>query len=415
MLLSSTLTALVALACPALAHDASEKHSSAPATVCFPDGATLNSTNPDLCVSGAGDGVGDLTLTVHSSWPGWVGVGIGSSMDGADVLLGWRDAKGTLMARAVTTYHYGINSNADGSTAWKWVTFNGTAPSWAKISFVATHPTTVDGKTKGALDVSGDYIVAFSDVPPGSRNSIADATFMKHVGMQSFTAPAFNGDDDADVNVHRGLLPLGPLGSADNAARIHGVLMFIAWGVAPYIGIFIARYTKDMLGVWWYRLHMGIMLGVCGGFTLSAFLILFLTMPAPHFNDWHQAIGLVVILTLVCQIGLGFYSDAKWTPDRTSIPWWDKAHWWVGRSLALLGTFNLFAGIKHYNEISSSGGVPGIYVWLLIAWLVVVVGAFVFGEMRIGVVHHLGGKAGGVKKSDQIGLVGYTGYERLEE
>ena len=64
--------------------------------------------------------------------------------------------------------------------------------------------------------------------------------------------------------------------------------MFIAWGIAPFVGIFIARYLKDLLGVWWYRLHVGIMVGVVGGGTVIGLFVKLVYKTPPHFDSPHQ-------------------------------------------------------------------------------------------------------------------------------
>jgi hypothetical protein len=68
--------------------------------------------------------------------------------------------------------------------------------------------------------------------------------------------------------------------------KIHGFFMFFAWGVLPFIAIYIARFMKH-LGHKWYLLHMGIML-FAAVLTIIAFFLIVLCKPPPHFSGPHR-------------------------------------------------------------------------------------------------------------------------------
>ena len=68
----------------------------------------------------------------------------------------------------------------------------------------------------------------------------------------------------------------------------HGILFFLAWAVAPFIGIFIARYLKDLLGVWWYKLHLYIMFGITGGLSLISLILVVLYKQQGHLQTTHE-------------------------------------------------------------------------------------------------------------------------------
>jgi uncharacterized membrane protein len=67
---------------------------------------------------------------------------------------------------------------------------------------------------------------------------------------------------------------------------LHGIFMFLAWGVFPLLGIYIARYLKHRLLSWWFRAHILIMV-LCGVFTLIGFLLVY-NNETHHFKSAHQ-------------------------------------------------------------------------------------------------------------------------------
>ena len=160
--------------------------------------------------------------------------------------------------------------------------------------------------------------------------------------------------------------------------------MLFAWSVSPFIGIFVARYLKHILGVWWYRIHLFLMLGVTGLFSIAGFVIVYNMNSCSIFMDSaHEKIGLSVIIILIGQIVLGFISNALWTPDRTYIPWWDKVHWWLGRGVFILGIVNISLGINLYmNQYNEPIGILYAY-WICIA---IGFGFMVFGQIKFGQV-----------------------------
>ena len=160
----------------------------------------------------------------------------------------------------------------------------------------------------------------------------------------------------------------------------HGSLMFLAWGVAPFFGIFVARYLKDALGVWWYRLHLGLMFGITGVFTGISFILIIL-YKAEHFDSVHTQIGLTIFVMMIVQLLLGYVSNVFWTPDRSVIPLWDKAHWWVGRGIFILAIANVYLGLDAAQEFF-----PISRDIIILYWITLVAGfsALIFGQVKYG-------------------------------
>lgn len=138
---------------------------------------------------------------------------------------------------------------------------------------------------------------------------------------------------------------------------------------------------------------MALMGGITFLFSIVGFLVIFLYRPPQHFvgltnmtQDVHVKAGLAVCIGVVVQVALGYLSNHLWTPDRTSIPLVDKLHWWLGRSLTVLGIAVSYMGFLVYQN---NYQVLKNY-YLILFWVFVGFGAalFVYGEMRIGQIHH---------------------------
>lgn len=230
-----------------------------------------------------------------------------------------------------------------------------------------------------------------------SDNAITNAS--RVVFAQSNAGPDTVNDPNSPFPFHgpsKGLLdPINFLGagetstaSDDNSGKIliaHGILFFIAWGVAPFIGIFVARYLKNVMGIWWYRVHVGSLVLVTGLFSLISFILIVLNTEPPHFDGNHQKIGLAIFVFTFIQFALGYVSNALWKPTRTAIPWWDVAHWYVGRSLLIVAIVNIFLGMLEYSE-DSEEDIKGLkvayWVWIGVMVCLMVAGQFYFGAQQ---------------------------------
>jgi Eukaryotic cytochrome b561 len=64
--------------------------------------------------------------------------------------------------------------------------------------------------------------------------------------------------------------------------------------------------------------------------TIASFILVVLHKTPPHFEDLHQIFGLIIMLGVCLQVILGFVINKLYVHERSSIPWYDKLHWWVG-------------------------------------------------------------------------------------
>ncbi|KAJ3059027.1 hypothetical protein HDU98_004954 [Podochytrium sp. JEL0797] len=260
-------------------------------------------------------------------------------------------------------------------------------PKNATISFSFTVP---DSSKMVSTTGSSRFIFAFSDTLPANPSN-PSSPFTQHMYSSSFS-----------LDVSR---PSSQTVAADEeysyrTARLlvaHGLFMFIGWGILVPTGIFVARYLKKILGRYWYAAHAGIMFGL-GGCIIIALICVELTVAKGEdrfFTSTHGIIGTLLALVFYpTQLALGFVCKKLFTARRTRIPMLDKAHWWMGRLVALLAVINMDLGLDAFGaEISVR-----VLYWV---GIVGIVGALVvFGEFWLGgAVRHV--VLGGLRNSSR--------------
>ncbi|KAI9353231.1 hypothetical protein DFJ73DRAFT_624501 [Zopfochytrium polystomum] len=277
------------------------------------------------------------------------------------------------------------------SSTQSFVKLGTTIPEWAKkltnAQLVANFNRTI--AANGANDISTasatSCIWAVSPNTPPNPTSTS-SNFVQHSDYGSFSL---------DLSAAGGV----STGSSTSPAVIldvqtlrllHGIFMFLAWGVFPAVGVFTARYLKDTLGHNWYRIHVGCMVGGTLLFTALGLAAIELQIPssAKRFvgdgSAPHRPIGTVISFAfLPVQIILGYVANALFSPDRPSVPWWDQLHWWLGRSTIVLAIVEMYLGLDLYG----SSVVIRVLYWV---WIAVVVGMMVGGHFMFGgAVHHV--------------------------
>ncbi|KAI9353235.1 hypothetical protein DFJ73DRAFT_828738 [Zopfochytrium polystomum] len=321
---------------------------------------------------------------MQSTISGWVSFGVGgSTMDTATMYVAYSNGNGgvTLSQRSssghsaptVTPLQQFTQLSSPPSAV------NATPGATITVTFsrsISSSASTKPISTTGATW----YIFAFGNDKVSNAKS-TKATFNEHIGYGTFTM---------DLSVPGITTGKAPGIDPEVLRNLHGFSMFLAWGVAPFVGIFAARYLKDRLGHNWYRVHVACMIG--GPLVLSAVGMLTIEMEIPEgqprfqTDSPHRYLGMLLVFGLApAQIALGYYSNAMWKPDRKFIPWWDKLHWWVGRLAVLLGVIVIPLGFVLH------GGETPIYV-VYFFWIAAVIGAMVYGQIKYGVVHHVAGK-----------------------
>ncbi|KAJ3094798.1 hypothetical protein HDU97_007555 [Phlyctochytrium planicorne] len=354
--------------------------------VCIPFGNTIDDASTKYCVRGQADGKGNVVYTVHSASQGWAALGIGPTvMKGGDAVIGWLNSTGSIQIKSILTGSYSISNNP--YAPWKKLFYNTseeTPPSWAQISYSVLHPLNpVVGQGNPILPSPQltNYIYAYSNSAPMNLDDTGKAYFFQHD-----KSGIFSGDLAVSMNIHEGPKPFleyGALKSLKNTNVVHGAIMFIAWGVSPFVGIFIARYLKERLGVWWYRLHIIFMFPICVGLSFCAFLIKVLTKTPPHFVSTHECLGIAIIVVMFLQVILGYITDALYDPNRIRAPWYDQLHWWIGRGLFIGGLVNVVLGMIAYNQMTPDDPISSTTYGILCGWVMLGFAAFVYGEYRL--------------------------------
>lgn len=316
----------------------------------------------------------NILFTIHSSASGWTGIGIGSTMRDADMYVFWKNSTndGYTVTRRISNGILMPTYNDDFGKI-SIVPLDVPPPSWSQLSVSFSLPISesLNGKTS--------YIFAHSNNSVENPDS-PKSPFLKHNKKGLITG----------INFLESNASYTQAGSEDDSdylhfiIQVHGILMIIAWSVSPFIGIFVARYLKVVLGVWWYRIHVFLMLFVTGIFTLVAFSLIYSYSKVPlSSTGTHGKLGLSIIIIMVLQIISGFICNMLWSADRKSIPWYDKAHWWVGRIVTVLGIVNVGVGIRLYSDMFNE---PVELFHTFLISMVLGVGFLIFGQIKFGQV-----------------------------
>ena len=90
----------------------------------------------------------------------------------------------------------------------------------------------------------------------------------------------------------------------------------------------------------------------------------------PHFNETaHQGLGLVIGISSIIQVILGFICDYLYDPEREQPPMHDVAHWWIGRITFGLALLNMPLGMINMTmeEYAINPAIPVFFAIFLIA------------------------------------------------
>ncbi|KNE58855.1 hypothetical protein AMAG_04393 [Allomyces macrogynus ATCC 38327] len=294
-----------------------------------------------------------LNTTISS---GWIGIGIGSSMKSADVLMAWRENNQWVVSRRHSTGH--------------------DTPSPATkqaIQVVASTASTVTVRRPVTLTASsGDQ--SFTNSSQTFIWAVADgvAASTGNLGMHrsegTFVYNAFSAE--------------GTAASADQRSTmiaVHGILMAVAWSFLSFMGVFAARFLKNKWPKTWFPVHRAL-LGLAVLLTIIGFAVMVVATDGNHFGGLHGKIGLAVTAGCLAQGILGFLIDRWFDANRTEVPWWDKLHWYLGYLVGLGGPVNVVLG--HLKNDTAT--------WLLtvnVAVMGVFVIAFIWGQVTLGQQH----------------------------
>ncbi|PRP75107.1 hypothetical protein PROFUN_03943 [Planoprotostelium fungivorum] len=126
---------------------------------------------------------------------------------------------------------------------------------------------------------------------------------------------------------------------------IHGVIMFLCWGIILPLGTLLAKHMKRY--VWWFEVHR-----ITQTIAVLAALISVISLYAkigPHFN-LHTMMGLLIMLMGLSQPIIGQIADRLYVPTRSRPPFWpDKIHWIVGYTSIFFAFINIYLGLSLFG------------------------------------------------------------------
>lgn len=97
-------------------------------------------------------------------------------------------------------------------------------------------------------------------------------------------------------------------------------------------------------------------------------------------------IGLALLVLCTLQVVGGFLIDFLFSPDRKSIPWWDKMHWWMGRFTLIAAIVNIPIGLLLYSNMLGIVPITWSALYALAITISIIVAATF--QFKFGQSHH---------------------------
>ena len=152
--------------------------------------------------------------------------------------------------------------------------------------------------------------------------------------------------------------------------QIHGYLSLLA-----FIGILPLSIVVVVLGTRWdfWPLAHVILTGIVAvlAFVSAGFAV---KGSEGHLLTAHQIIGAIFFLIFLLEYLLGMYISIRWSSKRRKPPPRDKAHWWLGRALAVASFAMCFHGfiIAEWSIWFYITSVFLLFLWILLYGLLVI-------------------------------------------
>jgi hypothetical protein len=84
-----------------------------------------------------------------------------------------------------------------------------------------------------------------------------------------------------------------------------------------------------------------------------------------QFSSIHSILGILLLVWMLLQTGLGEYIHLKFDAQRTKKPVRNEVHVWSGRILAALSYVVLLLGVAQYTTVKFASSASGLYVPLM--------------------------------------------------
>jgi len=264
---------------------------------------------------------------------GWVGVGIGDSMLNNYLVLAWLRTDGTIAISQRMATSYSVPNPIGQQSDLTLDSTSGINSNDNKLVIIFRRPLTVEGSTINSTTDNFIWALHTSDRPPDDPNTMQ---ITEHSSKGSFLLST---GTKVSSGSRRGVFK-----------TVHGIFMFLAWAVAAPLGIFFARFARNVLPKRWFSLHWGFQALATLPLTVAGLMIIFLANVTFKTSEKHHVIGIVVVICLFTQLSIGVVHHQLYTPQRKYIPWWTRLHWWFGRLLALLALVQISFGLQLYDE-----------------------------------------------------------------
>ncbi|KAK0520722.1 hypothetical protein OC834_004870 [Tilletia horrida] len=273
-------------------------------------------TSSQLCVSAIYD---DEALSVKykaeytGSSIGWIGVGQGEQMAGANMMVGWPtpDGKVTLSQRTTSSH---FPPTAQQITAKSFIPdVAGTSTNSSATVLSWTFPVAADFASAKTA-----HIWAVSAVNPSSADASASLTKHNHRGfiIFDFTKPLETATNSSQPAQSDSGTSSSTSSTQEQIPKIrdlslrpvrlflaHVIIMSIAWmGLVP-AGILIGRYGRTYFSSSWFKIHRAVQISAVVLITIGFALGVSGVTDAgiPHFDTAHQKLGLAMFILVIIQ------------------------------------------------------------------------------------------------------------------
>lgn len=302
----------------------------------------------DICYS-VQDFSDEVEFTIQCpSSVGWVAIGTGTQMKDSNIIVAWKnnDNTVTLSDRISEGHSMPQPVNNQSSKLMPQSRVEGD-----KMSIVFRRLKNTGNSQEVVIkEDMQEWIYAYSNAKPSSNLVNSTIKFHDGFGTMSLNLKAPLNSSTSNSTSSAATTETPPPKKKVNFYLVHGCLFFLGWNLIPYIGILAAGPMKPLLGVWWFRIHVGMMAFMAPILSIAGFVLIVIKNGNHHFQSLHEILGLIIFILQFIQIFSGVVIDRLYNPKRAKIPWYDKLHWYTGRVLFVLAQVNISLGFYVYDK-----------------------------------------------------------------
>ncbi|CAO1620184.1 unnamed protein product [Parajaminaea phylloscopi] len=333
----------------------------------------------------------NYTMIIAGQQPeGWRGVGQGTQMSGANMLVAWvadnkplashRSTIGhspptAAQSKGQVTFHNDVTRSTDTNggmsvISWTFPQPESPGPSsphvWAyKTSVTPTGDADSatlsyhDGHGTESMDFTLRYGGEAPKAPPGVMALASFGGGTAATGGTSTPSNAGNGEGESasgrDLNAYHNRVWI-----------THMVFMILTWLVLVPAAILVGRFGRNMFK--WFPVHRGLQLAAVATLVIGFFIAVGTTSQAklPHFDGRHQKVGLAIFILTIFQALLGHFGHVIRQSKGTRAQ--NLVHIFLGLLLFCLAVWNIHLG---FSEAWVWWQVPNAASYVVYAWAAV--------------------------------------------